>query len=93
MNCEFCEKTFSNSQNCSRHIKTCKSNPNKEIVKSIITYSETDMLKKHIEILEKQKEDNSKFLFQLLDNIQDLQKQIQEKDYSIKILISKLENK
>jgi len=81
-------------------MKTCKSNPSKQTIKSIIKYSETDMLKKHIEILEKQieilekqKEDNSKFLFQLLDNIQDLQKQIQEKDYSIKILISKLENK
>jgi hypothetical protein len=51
MNCEYCEKTFKSKYNLKRHIDTCKSNPNKKIMN---TYSETDMLKKEIELLKNQ---------------------------------------
>ena len=49
--CEYCQKSFNSKYNFSRHITTCKKNPNKQITN---TYTEADMLRKEIELLEKQ---------------------------------------
>lgn len=97
MNCEFCEKIFSNSQNCSRHTKTCKMNPSKQTIKTIIKYSETDLLIKtqqqKIEFLEQRIEFHLNLISQLIDTKNNLEFQLQEKNNNIKILISMLENK
>ena len=70
MNCEFCEKLFSNSQNCIRHTKICKKNistiSNTDI---LIKDKEIQMLKQQIELLQSlltknipvQKSTNQKF--------------------------------
>jgi hypothetical protein len=62
--CEFCKKEFSNSQNCIRHSKTCKSNPDKKdtITSSVslktqllLKDNEIELLKQQIEFLLSQK--------------------------------------
>jgi hypothetical protein len=57
--CEYCQKSFNSKYNFSRHITTCKKNPNKQIT---ITYTESDMLRKEIELLEKQLKDKDQQL-------------------------------
>jgi hypothetical protein len=48
MICEFCEKTFSNNQNCIRHIKICKKNT------SLVSNTEMLLKDKEIELLKQQ---------------------------------------
>jgi hypothetical protein len=57
--CEFCEKEFSNSQNCIRHSKTCKSNPDKKDTTTSSISLKTQILLKDqkIEMLEQQLKD------------------------------------
>jgi len=48
--CEFCKKEFSNSQNCIRHSKTCKSNPDKKDTITSSVSLKTQLLLKDNEI-------------------------------------------
>jgi hypothetical protein len=57
--CEYCQKSFNSKYNFSRHITTCKKNPNKQITN---TYTEADMLRKEIELLEKQLKDKDQLI-------------------------------
>ena len=59
--CEFCDKEFSNTQNCIRHSKTCKSNPDKKDTTTssislktqlLLKDKEIEMLKQQIELLQ-----------------------------------------
>lgn len=69
--CEYCQKSFNSKYNFNRHIITCKKNPNKT---TTIIYTESDMLRKEIELLEKQ--------------IQDKDQQLKDKDLTIQSLLS-----
>jgi hypothetical protein len=68
MICEFCEKTFSNNQNCIRHIKICKKNT------SLVSNTEILLKDQKIEFLEQQLKDKEKQIETLIQTLLTSQK-------------------